>query len=87
MKNSILVVCGLLISSLAFAQQQGGQAQSGQGQNRGQKFQEMKQRLLDRIDQRINTLQDAKSCVDQAQDPQALKACRPQHNEGDQKSE
>src|SRR5271170_698036 len=61
------------------------QPQGNQSQNQQQRFQDRKQRILDRIDRRINTLQDAKSCVEQAQDPQALKACRPQRNEeGDQ---
>lgn len=83
MKKILFVASAVLISSTAFAQQQNG-SPGEQGQNRQQKFQEIKQRMLDRIDQRINTLQDAKSCVEQAQDPQALKACRPQHEEGNQ---
>jgi hypothetical protein len=57
------------------------QPQGNQSENRQQRFQNRKQSILDRINRRINTLQDAKSCVEQAQDPQALKACRPQSNE------
>src|SRR5208282_4794088 len=97
MKILLFIAITAFLSSFAFAQQQGGlqgsqvqsnpesQQQGGQpgnqGQNRQQRFQDMKQRMLDRIDRRINTLQDAKSCVEQAQNPQALKGCRPQREE------
>jgi len=90
MKKALFLVLPLLISTAAFGQQQSGpqgvQAQPGAGaaQN-GQgrpNFDERKQHMLDRIDQRISTLQNARNCVAQAQNPQALKACRPHREEG-----
>ena len=89
MKKALVIVLPLLISTAALAQQeqgglQGAQVQpnsappqDGQGPGRAQNFQEMKQRLLERIDQRRN-------CIAQAQDPQALRACRPQRENGSQ---
>jgi len=42
-----------------------------------QRFQQTKQRLQERIQQRIEGLQKSKTCVDQAQDEAALRACFP----------
>ena len=42
-----------------------------------QRFAQTKQRLQERIQQRIDDLQKNKSCVDQAQDEAALRACFP----------
>jgi len=82
MKQALFLVLPLLMSTAAFAQQEPNEPQGGQG--RPQNFQEAKQRMLDRIDQRLTTLQNARNCVAQAQDPQALRACRPERPEGGQ---
>ena len=81
MKKVLLFALAMNLPMLAFAQQQ--PPQGGQGQFDPQKFQERKTRVLEGIDRRIDTLQQAKSCVQQAQDPQALRACRPERREGD----
>ena len=58
-------------------EQKGDQAQA-------QKFQEHKQRMLEHMDKKIAALQKARGCVAQAQDKNALKGCRPEHeHEGD----
>ena len=68
----------------AFAADQGKQPTEQKGDQA--KFQEKKQHYLERIDQRIAALQKYRGCVAQAQDKNALKGCRPEHEheyEGD----
>jgi hypothetical protein len=40
-------------------------------------FAERKQHMLERMDQRIQTMQKARDCLAQANDEQAARACRP----------
>ena len=40
-------------------------------------FAERKQHMLERMDQRIQTMQKARDCLAQASDEQAARACRP----------
>ena len=68
----------LLLLPAAFAVDQ-KQPQTEQKGDQAQKFQENKQRILERMDQRIAALQKARSCVAQAQNKDAAKACRPEH--------
>ena len=68
-----------MLASLPVQAQQGAAQPTQPGGDAGQqKFQQTKERLLKALDQRIDRLQKAKSCAEQAQDAQALRACRPQ---------
>ncbi len=88
MKKTLLVVFAVILSAPVFAQQQNG-TQGGQpgeqGQNQ-QRFEESKQKILQRMNERLERIQANINCVNQAQNPQALKACRPQGN-GNQNSQ
>lgn len=44
-------------------------------------FQQAKSNMLSNIDQRINNLNSAKTCINSAADGEALKACRKQMHE------
>jgi len=88
-----IVFAGILALSMftmASAQQQGGQVPGagGQGHNNGpqgqnqqgqnpQRFEEIKQKMIARIQERL-------SCVQNAQNPQALRACMPPRRGGGQ---
>jgi CHASE1-domain containing sensor protein len=74
MNKILLAVLAMLLFAAAYA---------GQDEAQGQKFQEVKNRLLDRLDQRIDALQKAKDCVEKAQDAQALRDCRPDRGGAD----
>ena len=76
------IVFALSLLPAAFAVDQ-KQPQTEQKGDTAQKFQEHKQRMLERIDQRIAALQKARGCVAQAQNKDAVKACRPEHGDGD----
>ena len=76
------IVFALSLLPAAFAVDQ-KQPQTEQKSDTAQKFQEHKQHMLERIDHRIAALQKAKSCVAQAQNKDAIKACRPEHGDGD----
>ena len=83
MKKTLLVVFAVILSAPVFAQQEQNGAQGaqpgGQGQNQ-QRFEERKQKILQRMNERLEKIQANINCVNQAQNPQALKACRPQGN-------
>ncbi len=76
---AIGAIAAALVSFGAVAQQDGaqtgGQAAPQQGQ---QRFEEVKQRVESRIQERISDLQSRLTCVQNAQDPDALRACFPQ---------
>jgi len=77
MKYVLLAVLAMLVSATSLADQ--AQTQNPQKGDQAQNFQENKQRMLERMDQRIAALQKARSCVAQAQNKDAAKACRPEH--------
>ncbi len=80
MKKVLFIVITLFLSAPIFAQQQGGaqdEQQGGQGQNQ-QRFQERKQKILERMNDRLQKVQANINCVNQAQNPKELRACRPQ---------
>ncbi|HMJ49924.1 MAG TPA: hypothetical protein VK440_05105 [Burkholderiales bacterium] len=77
MVKAFFIVMAMLISTLALADQ--AQPQTGQKGSQPQNFQEHKQHMLDRMDKRIAALQQARSCVSQAQDRDAVKQCFPKH--------
>jgi hypothetical protein len=52
-------------------------AQQGKPADGKPSFAERKQHMLERMDQRIQTMQKARECLAQAQDEQAVRACRP----------
>lgn len=74
MMKVVPVIFAVLLSATAFAQQ----PQGGQSQSKPQNFQERKQHVLERIDQRIARLQTMKGCVEQAQDKSAMRTCFPE---------
>jgi Spy/CpxP family protein refolding chaperone len=85
MKNA-LVAAALLGSSLALAQTNQPAPPNGpgphgglQGQPSEQRFEEVKAKHLEHIGKRIAELQQVQSCVQAANNPEALHACRPQH--------
>jgi hypothetical protein len=59
-------------TTLALAQQ--GKPADGKSP---QSFADRKQHMLERMDQRIQSMQKARECLSQAQDEQAARACRP----------
>ena len=75
------IVFSLSLLPTAFAADQ-KQPQTEQKGDTAQKFQDNKQRILERMDQRIAALQKARGCVAQAQNKDAVKACRPEHGDG-----
>jgi len=80
MKKISFFIFAVILSAPVFAQQQNGQQggpQGGQGQNQ-QQFQEHKQKMLERMNDRLEKIQNRINCVQQAQNRQALKACLPQ---------
>jgi len=82
----VLIATTLLASSLAFGQTNQPASPNGQGPHNGpqgqqweQRFDEVKARHLEHIAKRIAMLQQAQACVQAATNPEALRACRPQH--------
>jgi len=75
MKNLmvILIVISLVlgVSILAYAQSPEGSKPQGKIS-----IEQRKARLISAIDQRINLLQEAKTCVSAAQTPEDLRRCR-----------
>jgi hypothetical protein len=71
MKRALVVAGALLFSPLALAQQ------PSQGGGHEANIQDMKQKVSARIQERINRLQTAQQCVQQAQDREQLRACMP----------
>jgi len=57
-------------------------AQQGTPPASGQNFQQRKEQILKRMDERMQALQKVRDCVAQAQDEQAAHACRPAHPGG-----
>lgn len=43
-----------------------------------EKFDEVKSRILQRIDERMNRLRDEKACVENAKNSEGLRKCRPE---------
>ncbi len=78
MKTALCVVLSLVLCGAVLAQQgqprNGLQSLSSPGDQ--ERFRELKQRLLDRIDRAIKGLQTERACVQSAQDTEALKYCR-----------
>ncbi len=80
MKNKVLMFSAIAMVMLSFEvmAQQDNQPEDNQGgqpnqQQRQERFQAMKQKITDRIQERL-------SCVQNAQDPEALRACMPKRN-------
>lgn len=69
----MLVVLGLGGGNAVLAEQTPGEGGPGAGQNLDQ----MKQRLEQRLQQAISKMQERLICVQNAQDPQTLRACMP----------
>ena len=72
---AIGAVAGALISFSAAAQQ-------GSAPQEQQRFEEVKQRAEQRIQERIADLQSRLTCVQNAQDAEALRACFPRRSGG-----
>ncbi|HEY6862438.1 MAG TPA: hypothetical protein VI319_00950 [Burkholderiales bacterium] len=76
-KKAIILVLALAgASTVATAQQPPPQGKPT--------FEERKQHMLERMDQRIQAMQKARDCLAQAQDQQAARACR-QHGPGQER--
>ncbi len=79
-KTALAAILVAAVSSLALAQQ--GAAPSAKPQDDSQKFDQTKARLLKTLDQRVDRLQKLRSCVNDAKDAEALRACRPPRERG-----
>lgn len=77
--KKILMAAGCLLSCMVFAQQSvsGQRASPPDGHHN---FDQVKQKHLAQLGERISKLQQAQSCVQAATDFQALRACRPEHD-------
>lgn len=75
--KQLLMICLLVVlgagSSAVLADQAAGESSPGGGQN----FDQIKQRLEQRMQQVISKMQERLSCIQNAQDPQTLRACMP----------
>ena len=87
MKNKILMCAAItmvMLSVEAMAQQdnqqEGGQGGQPNQQQRQERFEGVKQKIAERIQDRIGKMQERLSCVQNAQDPDALRACMPERN-------
>ncbi len=60
----------------------GGEGPGGGGKGNPEKFQEHKQKILQKIDERIAEGQKRRACVAAASDVEALKACMPERGKG-----
>ncbi|ACC85115.1 hypothetical protein [Nostoc punctiforme] len=79
MKNyCFLAVVAILASpSLALGQSSPNPPSDSQNQGNGQQFQQHKDEILKRISARLSEIQQRKSCVEAANNRQALEACMP----------
>lgn len=75
MKKALFVAFALMGATTVFAQQQGTPPAGGDGQN----FAQRKAEILKRMEARMQNLQKAHDCVQQAQDREAVRACDPRH--------
>jgi hypothetical protein len=72
------IALALIIPSIAWCQGAPGGGQAGDGQQ----FQERKAEILKRISDRLAEIQQRQSCVQAANNPEALRACMPHRGEG-----
>lgn len=78
MKKALYLALAILgTTTAAFAQQGTPPA----GAKSGQSFEQRKEQLLQRMDQRIQALQKNRDCLAQAQDDKAARACRPERRQ------
>ena len=79
MKKALYLALALIgTSTAAFAQQGNPPAPGDKG---GQSFEQRKQQILQRMDERIQALQKNRDCLAQAQDDKAARACRPERRQ------
>jgi len=86
--KAILIVAMLLVTGSVWAQvppEQSPPGQPPQGQRGpgGGDFAQRKEAVLQRMQTRLQNLQNAISCVQAAQDPAALRSCREQERAQD----
>lgn len=74
MKATITAIGAIAAALVSFA----AVAQQGSAPQDQQRFEEVKQRTEQRIQDRIADLQSRLTCVQNAQEPDALRACFPQ---------
>jgi uncharacterized protein YlxW (UPF0749 family) len=81
--TAVGAIAAALVSFAAVAQQDGAQTgEQAAPQQDEQRFEDVKQRTEQRIQDRIADLQSRLTCVQNAQDPEALRACFPQRAGG-----
>jgi hypothetical protein len=78
MKKALFVAFALMGAATAFAQQ--GTPPGGDGDKVGANFEQRKANILKHMEARIQGLQKAHDCVQQAQDREAMRACDPRHS-------
>jgi hypothetical protein len=92
MKKSTKILLGvLLLSSSIFANEVENKQQRcpegtkciGENQLKNKNIDELKTKILEKIDNRIMKMQENKNCVQSSTTIEQLKACRPKHNENE----
>ena len=85
MKATFIAACAVfMFSNPVFAQQGEGQ-KGGKGEPTPEQFQQRKQEMLNGLDRRIQMLQQAKACLQKAQNREQARACRPEGGERGEK--
>ncbi len=74
MKKALYLALALMGTSTAFAQQ--GTPPAGAPKS-GQSFEQRKEQILKRMEERMQAMQKTHDCIQQAQDENAARACRP----------
>jgi len=72
MRTLTFVLC-LAVSTVAYAEDK----KPGGGMNQEQKLAEKKAKFTEMLDKRIASLQQARTCVQRAQNDQQLQGCQP----------
>lgn len=84
-----IIIGTILVSGLLFANgyqnnqdrgynQDRGSSERGQGKRQGKSIEEIKSKILSKLENRITKLNKAKSCISSASTKQELKSCRPE---------
>jgi hypothetical protein len=73
----LAVIAILAVPGLALGQSSPGEQSDGSDQGNGQQFQQRKDEILKRISARLAEIQQRQSCVEAANNRQALQACMP----------
>jgi hypothetical protein len=74
MKTTFIILA--LLTSFAFAHESDKSHKHNKGEMKEERFAKMKERALDNINKRMEQMEKAKKCIQNANDREALKGCR-----------